>query len=536
VLGVVVQNESPGGWAISAGGDPWLCVPASRRVCPEQSFEATIGFGVGLRYPFRLIHGRLAECAAGQRDRPLKPRYDGPDDEYQRMSAISSESLEEAERVRVAHARATRRLAASERQAEAVLGGAFALAAVALALSGAGGPASLVVGASCVAALAIASRVSFDVGAGFTVPTQIAFVPMLLSLPPFLVPPLTVLALGLGMAPDVLAGRVPASRLFVVPGNSWFAIGPAGVLAINSHDGALPPVWALGMLLAAQFICDLGANAVRERLQHRAELIELLREVRWVFVVDLALFPLGLALTLATQMRPWAVLLAAPLFGLLSVFSRERRARLDQLVELNNAYRGTALVLGDVVEADDRYTGAHSRGVVALAIAVGDALGLNRAQRRNLEFGALLHDVGKVAIPKDIINKPGKLDPAEWTIVKTHTVEGQRMLDRVGGFMREVGVIVRSHHERWDGSGYPDGLAGDGIPLEARIVACCDAWNAMTTTRSYRDAMPISDAVAEMRRSAGTQFDPRVVDALLERVLDHTSSSIGAEPPGAQAA
>jgi putative nucleotidyltransferase with HDIG domain len=335
VLGVVVQNESPGGWAISASGDPWLCVPASRRVCPEQSFEAT--------------------------------------------------------------------------------------------------------------------------------------------------------------------------------------------------NGALPPVWALGMLLAAQFICDLGANAVRG-LQHRVELIELLREVRWVFVVDLALFPLGLALTLATQMRPWAVLLAAPLFGLLSVFSRERRARLDQLVELNNAYRGTALVLGDVVEADDRYTGAHSRGVVALAIAVGDALGLNRAQRRNLEFGALLHDVGKVAIPKDIINKPGKLDPAEWTIVKTHTVEGQRMLDRVGGFMREVGVIVRSHHERWDGSGYPDGLAGDGIPLEARIVACCDAWNAMTTTRSYRDAMPISDAVAEMRRSAGTQFDPRVVDALLERVLDHASSSIGAEP------
>jgi HD-GYP domain-containing protein (c-di-GMP phosphodiesterase class II) len=205
----------------------------------------------------------------------------------------------------------------------------------------------------------------------------------------------------------------------VVPGNSWFAIGPAAVLAIGGHDGALPPFWALGVLLAAQFIGDLGANAVRERLQHRVELIELLREVRWVFAVDVALFPLGLALTLATVVRPWAVLLAVPLFGLLSVFSRERRARLDQLVELNNAYRGTALVLGDVVEADDGYTAAHSKGVVALAIAVGDALALAPARRRNLEFGALLHDVGKVAIPKVIINKPGKLDPAEWTIVKT---------------------------------------------------------------------------------------------------------------------
>ena len=117
---------------------------------------------------------------------------------------------------------------------------------------------------------------------------------------------------------------------------------------------------------------------------------------------------------------------------------------------------------------------------------VGEAIGLDPIRRRNLEFGALLHDVGKVTIPKHIINKPGKLDAAEWAIVKTHTVEGQRMLDRVGGFMSDVGLIVRSHHERWDGCGYPDGLSGERIPLEARIVCCCDAWSAMTTTRSYR--------------------------------------------------
>jgi HD-GYP domain-containing protein (c-di-GMP phosphodiesterase class II) len=99
--------------------------------------------------------------------------------------------------------------------------------------------------------------------------------------------------------------------------------------------------------------------------------------------------------------------------------------------------------------------------------------------------------------------------------MRTHTVEGQRMLDRVGGFMRDVGAIVRGSHERWDGGGYPDGLAGAEIPLEARIIAACDAYNAMTTTRPYREAMDPAAAAAELQRCAGSQFDPTVVDALL---------------------
>ena len=197
------------------------------------------------------------------------------------------------------------------------------------------------------------------------------------------------------------------------------------------------------------------------------------------------------------------------------MFGRERHERLQGLLELNSAYRGTALVLGDVVEADDSYTGQHCKSVVELALEVAQQLRLGAEQRRNLEFAALLHDVGKIAIPKQILNKPGKLDPHEWTVIKTHTVEGQRMLERVGGFMRQVGLIVRSHHERWDGGGYPDGLAGDAIPLAARIVCCCDAWSAMTTDRSYRRALPEADALAELRRCRGTHFDPRVVGALL---------------------
>jgi HD-GYP domain-containing protein (c-di-GMP phosphodiesterase class II) len=99
--------------------------------------------------------------------------------------------------------------------------------------------------------------------------------------------------------------------------------------------------------------------------------------------------------------------------------------------------------------------------------------------------------------------------------MRRHTIEGQRMLDRVGGDMTEVGLIVRASHERWDGEGYPDGLAGNAIPLPARIVACADAWNAMTTDRPYRRALPADEALLELRASAGSHFDPRVVDALL---------------------
>ena len=123
--------------------------------------------------------------------------------------------------------------------------------------------------------------------------------------------------------------------------------------------------------------------------------------------------------------------------------------------------------------------------------------------------------MGKIAIPNEIINKPGKLDPHEWTIIKAHTTEGQKMLDQVGGFMREVGLIVRSHHARRDGGGYPDGLAGEEIPLEARIIACCDAWNAMQTDRTYRNALPYDMALRELQSNSGSQFDPQVAEALL---------------------
>jgi HD-GYP domain-containing protein (c-di-GMP phosphodiesterase class II) len=184
-------------------------------------------------------------------------------------------------------------------------------------------------------------------------------------------------------------------------------------------------------------------------------------------------------------------------------------------VELGHAYRGTALLLGDVVEADDAYTGSHSRHVVDLVLSVCDRLELSSKDRRDAEFTALLHDVGKIRIPSEIINKPGPLNADERAVVELHTIHGEEMLEKVGGVLGEVGHLVRSCHERWDGAGYPDQRAGDAIPLVARIVCACDAFSAMTTDRPYRKALSELDALAELRRCAGSQFDPAVVDALV---------------------
>lgn len=404
------------------------------------------------------------------------------------------------------------------RWAELFGGGLFLVAAGALAVIGGVESFSLATAAIYVAAVAIASNVRIDVGPGFTVPTQAVFVPMLFALPPAVVPLLFVPALALGMAPDVLRGRIAPSWLLTAASNSWFALGPALVLVLAGDVAPDERFGILALALAAQFAVDFVAAAVRDRLfDDRSSLLGLLREVKPIYAIDVALSLLGLVVAFAATSGygGWAVALIAPLFFLLRVFSKERQERLGQLAELNDAYQGTALLLGDVVEADDTYTGEHSRGVVRLSLDVADELGLGPDGRRNVEFGALLHDVGKIAVPNEIINKHGPLDEREWAVMKTHTIEGQRMLERIGGFMAEIGVIVRASHEAWDGSGYPDGLVGEQIPIEARVITACDSFNAMTTTRSYREAMPTAAAVAEMERCAGSQFDPRVVAALL---------------------
>ena len=431
-------------------------------------------------------------------------------------------TVEEQELLADSYERAGSRLTARERYGELVIGVGFAAAVAAVwAISPPHGF-RVLSAALCMAVLAVATMVRFDTPFGFTVPTQVAFVPLVFAVPAAIVPLAVVAALALGRLTDVVTGEIPPSRLLFTPGNAWFAVGPALVFAlagVEPRDAALP---LLLLALGAQFVCDFSASTVRYTIAREASLSVQLRESWWVYLIDAALSGVGLLAAEQVNTAPASVLLLVPLLAVLAFFAHERRERLEGLLELGQAYRGTALVLGDVVEADDGYTGQHCKSVVTLSLEVAQQLNLGPRQRRNLEFGALLHDVGKIAIPKPIINKPGPLDPEEWVIIRTHTIEGQRMLDRVGGFMREVGLIVRSHHERWDGGGYPDGLGAEAIPLEARIIACCDSWNAMRTDRPYRTALSHDVALAELRSNSGTQFDPRVVDALLAIVAPIT--------------
>src|SRR2546427_7849465 len=403
-----------------------------------------------------------------------------------------------------------------DRLASLLLGGSFLAVAVTLAaLAHSSRQVGLLTVLVFVASYALASRVDFEIGTGSTVPTQLVLVPMLALLPVQIVPLCVVAGLLLGGLPDYARGRVPIARSVLRFVNSWHAVGPALVLVAAGQPGPSPrnlPIYALA--LVAQFAFDFGSTALRDRLGLGVSPWSIVRFMVWIWAVDSALTPVAILAALGCTAHPPLIVLALPLIGLLAYFARERQVRIDHALELGHAYRGTAMLLGDVVEADDAYTGTHSRDVVGLVLDVADRLGLDARERGDAEFAALLHDIGKIKIPGEIINKPGKLTDEEWAIMKTHTVEGERLLSQIGGILGNVGRIVRSCHEDWDGTGYPDGLVAEDIPLVARIVRACDAFRAMATDRSYRKARPFEEAVAELRRCSGTDFDPAVVEAL----------------------
>jgi putative nucleotidyltransferase with HDIG domain len=420
-----------------------------------------------------------------------------------------------------------------ERAVEAALALSFLAAAVAMAIA-IPSPRGLNVPtlALLVSIYVIACRARFDIADGYTVPTELVLVPMLFLLPTPAVPLVVAASWFLGRMIEFATGEISIHRAFHTLGDCWHAVGPALVLCAAGAQVFGWSDWPVYLLaLASQFAFDLAASAVRARLADGIPAREQLRLMAPVYALDAALAPVGLlAAFAAIETAPATCVAVLPLAAVLAVLSRERRARIESAVKLSAAYRGTALLLGDVVEADDAYTGSHSRGVVDLALAVADRLGLDRTSRRNVEFAALLHDVGKISVPDEIINKPGPLDDDEWAVIRRHTIEGEKMLKRVGGVLAEVGAIVRSSHEEFDGTGYPDGLAGEAIPIEARIVSCCDAFSAMTTTRSYRPAMEVEEAVAELRACSGTQFDPLVTQALIEVVGPRAAVASG---PGA---
>jgi hypothetical protein len=166
------------------------------------------------------------------------------------------------------------------------------------------------------------------------------------------------------------------------------------------------------------------------------------------------------------------------------------------------------------LETRDTTTAEHCDDVLTLCDAIGRRLGLSDREHNQLIAGAQLHDIGKVGIPLSIINKPGPLTDDEWAVIREHTLIGERILRSVPA-MAEVASIVRHSHEHWDGSGYPDGLSGEDIPLASRVILCADAFHAMRSDRPYRRGRDVQAALAEIEACAGTQFDPRVAESLV---------------------
>jgi putative nucleotidyltransferase with HDIG domain len=193
--------------------------------------------------------------------------------------------------------------------------------------------------------------------------------------------------------------------------------------------------------------------------------------------------------------------------------------RCQLLGELEDAFLTTIGVISDAVEMQDSYTANHANEVADLSVAVGERLGIEGVALDRLRYGALLHDVGKIGIPPEILRKPGPLTAEERARMDEHTAIGARMLERIP-FLTPVAPLVRSAHERHDGGGYPDGLAGEEIPRGAMVIATCDAFHAMTSDRSYRKAMSVEAAEAELRDNSGTQFEASVVEALLAELAD----------------
>ena len=189
-------------------------------------------------------------------------------------------------------------------------------------------------------------------------------------------------------------------------------------------------------------------------------------------------------------------------------------ANASSFESLEKTFLSTVEALANALEANDEYTSSHARWITDTALLVGRELGLDTRALKRLELGALFHDIGKIGIPEAILSKPGPLTPEEWSVVRLHPELGARILGPIER-LEDVCEIVRRCHEHWDGSGYPGGLAGDDIPIEARVILVCDAYHAMTTDRPYRKRLPTDEARRRLREAAGSQFDPRVVEVFL---------------------
>jgi len=212
-------------------------------------------------------------------------------------------------------------------------------------------------------------------------------------------------------------------------------------------------------------------------------------------------------------------LLRAQLLSYAEDLNREYQLVRQRTIELERMLVATVGALANAIEARDPYTRGHTDRVARITIAFCDRLGWEREKLSIARMGALLHDIGKIGVPDAILRKPGRLTADEYELMKEHTVIGAQILQGIHALEPAIPFVL-SHHERWDGKGYPEGLSGKNIPIEGRILAIVDAFDAMTSARVYRAPMSMDAAVAEIRRCAGTQFDPGLVPAFVRLYED----------------
>jgi putative nucleotidyltransferase with HDIG domain len=309
----------------------------------------------------------------------------------------------------------------------------------------------------------------------------------------------------------------------------------------TSDVGAWPEVLIPVLLAAgANFLVNAGLITAIICLTNHASPRSVWREhFTWLWPHYLALGLLGLAIASAYQaLGLWgiAVFIVPPLMMRVSLkqyLDKTTKGVLDlrqahgelqgahgqlttAMSNLDDAYDGTLRALVAALDARDSETGGHSSRVADLTAAIAEEMGISRESEegRIIAWGALLHDVGKIAVPDAILRKPGKLTEEEWVTMRTHARAGYEIVESVD-FLAPAAKIILAHHERWDGAGYPRGLAGQDVPLGARIFMIADTFDAITSVRPYKAAIPAEEALAEILRNSGTQFDPAAVKAFL---------------------
>lgn len=305
--------------------------------------------------------------------------------------------------------------------------------------------------------------------------------------------------------------------VYVLLGGRVLATPTGGYAALSSAD--FPHI--LVPMLATAGVCALGNMLITSfgvSLLQGISFRRLLESMAAFAPTQVAMAFVGYLLAQVMAINLWAL----PLFVFPLVVARQLYQR---YTTLRAAYGDTVRSLVGALEAKDPYTRGHSERVAEYAVAIGTALGVDERVREQLEYAALLHDLGKLSIPAAVLTKPRRLSSEEYQAMQMHPAVGESMVLRVPP-LKELAEFIRHHHERWDGEGYPDGVAGEHIPLLARILTVADSYDAMTTNRAYRRAMSHKEACEQLEECSGSQFDPDVVARFLSSEVRATMTDI----------